>query len=112
MVVWGVSCPDVPRTCRPAVVDSAPEAVGTSRVPGVWHESPGGVSGYVEVMAPIQLGDELRAALVSRQGAGVLCLHRTDRPSGFTGDEVALVGRLASHIAEGLRRALLVAPYH
>jgi len=63
-------------------------------------------------MAPIQLGDELRAALVSRQGAGVLCLYRTDTPSGFTGDEVALVGRLASHIAEGLRRALLVAPYH
>ena len=47
-------------------------AVAVGRL-GVWHESPGGVSGYVEVMAPIQLGDELRAALVSRQGAGVCC---------------------------------------
>jgi DNA-binding CsgD family transcriptional regulator len=65
---------------------------------------------YVEVMAPMQLGDELRAALVSGGRCwGVLCLHRTDTPSGFTVQELALVRRLAPHIAEGLRRALLVA---
>ena len=65
---------------------------------------------YVEVMAPMQLGDELRAALVSgRRCWGVLCLHRTNTPSGFTPEEIALVRRLAPHIAEGLRRALLVA---
>ena len=68
---------------------------------------------YVEVMAPMQLGDELRASFVSRpQCWGVLRPHRTDRPSGFTSDEVALVRRLASHIAEGLCRPLRVAPYH
>ena len=78
MVVWGVSCADVPRTRRPAVVDCVPEALGTSRVLGVWHERPGGVSGYVEVMAPIQLGDELRAALVSAKvlGCAVAASHR------------------------------------
>jgi DNA-binding CsgD family transcriptional regulator len=65
---------------------------------------------YVEVMAPMQLGDELRAALTSaRRCWGVLCLHRTNRPSGFTAEEIALVRRLAPHIAAGLRRALLVA---
>jgi hypothetical protein len=68
---------------------------------------------YVEVMAPMQLGDELRASFVSRpQCWGVLRPHRTDTPSGFTSDEVARVRRLAPHIAEGLRRPLLVAPYY
>ena len=56
--------------------------------------------------------DQLRAALVSRQGPGVCCACIAPTPSGFTGGEVELVGRLASHITEGLRRALLVAPYH
>src|SRR5262245_62102368 len=65
---------------------------------------------YVEVMAPLQLGDELRAALVCGGRCwGVLCLHRTDTPTGFSAEEVALVRRLAPHIAEGLRRALLAA---
>jgi DNA-binding CsgD family transcriptional regulator len=65
---------------------------------------------YLEVMAPMQLGDELRAALVTgRRCWGVLCLHRTDTPNGFSADEIALVRRLAPHIADGLRRALLVA---
>jgi DNA-binding CsgD family transcriptional regulator len=64
---------------------------------------------YVEVMAPLDLGDELRAALVAAGRCwGVLCLHRVDGPSGFTPAEVALLRRIAPHIAEGLRRALVV----
>ena len=40
---------------------------------------------YREVMAPLQLGDELRAALVTGGRCwGVLCLHRQASPSGFT----------------------------
>ncbi len=65
-------------------------------------------SRYREVMAPMQLGDELRAALVSGGRCwGVLCLHREDGAGRFSDAEVAVVRRLAPHIAEGLRRALL-----
>jgi hypothetical protein len=65
---------------------------------------------YVDVMAPLGLGDELRAALVSAGRCwGVLCLHRSDRPTGFGVAEIALVRRLVPHLAEGLRRAI-VAP--
>jgi DNA-binding CsgD family transcriptional regulator len=64
---------------------------------------------YAEIMALLDLGDELRAALVSKGRCwGVMCLHRQDAPSGFTVEEVTLVRRLAPHIGEGLRRALLV----
>ncbi len=65
-------------------------------------------SRYLDVMAPLQLGDELRAALISgRRCWGVLCLHRMDAPGGFSAEEVAMVRRLAPHLAEGLRRALV-----
>jgi DNA-binding CsgD family transcriptional regulator len=59
-------------------------------------------------MAPLDLGDELRAALVTGGRCwGVLCLHRTDSPRGFSNNEIALVRRLAPHLAEGLRRAVV-----
>jgi hypothetical protein len=59
-------------------------------------------------MAPLGLGDELRAALVSAGRCwGVLCLHRSDRPTGFGVAEIALVRRLVTHLAEGLRRAIV-----
>ena len=64
---------------------------------------------YVEIMAPLALGDELRAALISKGRCwGFMCLHRHDLPAGFTPDELELVRRVAPHIAEGLRRALLL----
>ncbi|MBA2279748.1 MAG: GAF domain-containing protein [Acidimicrobiia bacterium] len=60
-------------------------------------------------MAPMQLGDELRAALISGGRCwGVFCLHRMDAPDGFSAEEVVLVRRLAPQIGEGLRRALVV----
>ena len=67
---------------------------------GVWHESPGGVSGYVEVMAPIQLGDELRGTGVGVttvfpgfiRDAGMFHDAKTKLPPGVgtrTPDDVA-----------------------
>jgi DNA-binding CsgD family transcriptional regulator len=64
---------------------------------------------YREIMAPLGLGDELRAALVAGQHCwGVLCLHREDSLLGFTDQEVRLVQRITPHLAEGLRRAVAV----
>ena len=63
---------------------------------------------FRDIMRPLGLGDELRAALVvAGRCWGYLCLHRADQGLGFTGAEVALVGRLGPHIAFGLRQALL-----
>ena len=63
---------------------------------------------YREVMAPLQLGDELRAALISAGRCwGVICLHREKSPFGFTDRELRLVRRLAPHLGEGLRRNVL-----
>ena len=62
---------------------------------------------YREIMAPLGLGDEVRAALVAGQHCwGVLCLHREDSPAGFTGQELRVVQQIAPHVAEGLRRAV------
>jgi DNA-binding CsgD family transcriptional regulator len=64
---------------------------------------------YADVMAPLDLGDELRAAFISKGRCwGVMCLHRQDSPAGFTADELMLVRRVAPHIGEGLRRAVLL----
>lgn len=65
---------------------------------------------YREVMAPLRLGDELRAALVCDGWCwGVLCLHRERAEAGFGEHEVRLVRRLVPHVARGLRRALVAA---
>lgn len=63
---------------------------------------------YATVMAPLGLGDELRAALVvGGRCWGVMCLHREDGATGFSDQEVAVVRRLVPHLAEGLRRSVL-----
>ena len=62
-----------------------------------------------EIMMPLGLGDEMRAALVVGADCwGYLCLHRSDHPLGFTAGEVAMVERLSPHIAHALRHALLL----
>jgi DNA-binding CsgD family transcriptional regulator len=64
---------------------------------------------YREILRPIGLGDELRAALVTGSECwGYLCLHREDSASGFTAAEAAAIGRLAPHIAHALRHATLL----
>jgi DNA-binding CsgD family transcriptional regulator len=62
---------------------------------------------YREVLAPLGLGDEVRVALVVGGGCwGVLCLHREESLLGFDDAEIALLGRLAPYLADGLRRSL------
>jgi DNA-binding CsgD family transcriptional regulator len=64
---------------------------------------------YREIMRPLGLGDELRAALiVGGQCWGYLCLHREDHELGFTSAEAAVLARLSPHIAQALRTALLL----
>jgi DNA-binding CsgD family transcriptional regulator len=66
---------------------------------------------YREIMGPLGLGDELRAALVTKNGCwGVLCLHREDASHGFDAREVDLIRRISPHVAEGLRRAVTIGP--
>jgi len=62
---------------------------------------------YREIMAPLGLGDELRAALVTASGCwGYLCLHRAESPYGFTAAEVRLVERVAASLGNGCRLSL------
>ncbi|HWD02884.1 MAG TPA: LuxR C-terminal-related transcriptional regulator [Amycolatopsis sp.] len=64
---------------------------------------------YRDLMRPAGLGDELRAALVVGGHCwGYLCLHREDGALGFTTAEAGLVRRLAPHIAQALRQAVLL----
>jgi GAF domain len=62
---------------------------------------------YRDLMRPLGLGDELRAALVSGADCwGYLCLHRADGAGGFAAEEVAVVERLVPHLAHALRGAM------
>jgi DNA-binding CsgD family transcriptional regulator len=66
---------------------------------------------YREIMGPLGLGDELRAAFVTKNGCwGVLCLHREDAANGFDAKEIDLIRRIGPHLAEGLRRAVTIGP--
>jgi DNA-binding CsgD family transcriptional regulator len=64
---------------------------------------------YQEILAPLALGDELRAALLTGGVCwGFLCLHRDQTGPPFTAAEAAFLGRLTPHMALGLRKALLL----
>src|ERR687885_213852 len=64
---------------------------------------------YREMLAPMDLGDELRAALVVGSKCwGFMCLHRERSGPDFTPAEAAFLARLTPHLAEGLRKALLL----
>jgi DNA-binding CsgD family transcriptional regulator len=64
---------------------------------------------YQEILAPMQLGDELRAALVVGSKCwGFMCLHRERSSPDFTPAEAAFLAKLTPHLAEGLRTALLI----
>ena len=66
---------------------------------------------YRDIMRPVGLGDELRAALVVGGHCwGYMCLHREDGAVGFTAAEADLLRRLAPHIAHALRQAVLLHP--
>ncbi len=64
---------------------------------------------YSEIMRPLGLGDELRAAFVAGADCwGYLCLHREDAAAGFSRAEAALVARIGPHVAHGLRQGALL----
>jgi DNA-binding CsgD family transcriptional regulator len=64
---------------------------------------------YREILAPMDLGDELRAALVVGSKCwGFMCLHRARSSPNFTPAEAAFLAKLTPHLAEGLRTALLI----
>ena len=64
---------------------------------------------YREILAPLGLGDELRAALITRGVCwGVLCLHRERTSPPFDPAEAAFLRRIAPSLAEGLRSSLLL----
>jgi DNA-binding CsgD family transcriptional regulator len=64
---------------------------------------------YRDLLAPLALGDEMRAVFVTNAACwGTLCLHRERAGSSYTSAEAAFLAQLASHIAEGLRKALLL----
>jgi DNA-binding CsgD family transcriptional regulator len=64
---------------------------------------------YQEILEPLDLGDELRAALVVGSKCwGFMCLHRERSGPGFTPAEAAFLAKLTPHLAEGLRTALLI----
>jgi DNA-binding CsgD family transcriptional regulator len=64
---------------------------------------------YREIMQPLGLGDELRAALVADGMCwGYLCLHRAKGPLGFTAEEAAVLARVAPHIAQAVRKSVLL----
>lgn len=66
---------------------------------------------YREIMGPLGLGDELRTALIAgKECWGVMCLHREEAAHGFDGREVDLIRRISPHVAEGLRRAVIIGP--
>jgi DNA-binding CsgD family transcriptional regulator len=60
-----------------------------------------------EIMAPLGLGDEARVALrLDGTTWGFLCLHRSG-PLGFAEEELALLGRVAPHLGEAIRRTVV-----
>jgi DNA-binding CsgD family transcriptional regulator len=64
---------------------------------------------YQEILEPMDLGDELRAALiVGSKCWGFMCLHRERSSPNFTPAEAAFLAKLTPHLAEGLRTALLI----
>jgi DNA-binding CsgD family transcriptional regulator len=64
---------------------------------------------YRDMLVPMNMGDELRAIFVT-DGAcwGTLCLHREQAESRYTSAEAAYLAQLTPHIADGLRKALLL----
>src|SRR5262245_31814994 len=64
---------------------------------------------YRDILAPMALGDEMRAIFVTNGACwGTLCLHRERSKFNYTPAEAAFLSGLTPHIAEGLRKALLL----
>jgi len=63
---------------------------------------------YREILEPLGLGDELRAALITGQACwGFICLHRELHSPNFTPADATWLDALAPIMATGLRASLL-----
>jgi DNA-binding CsgD family transcriptional regulator len=64
---------------------------------------------YRDMLLPLAMEDELRAIFVTDAACwGTLCLHRQPSRSHYTAAEADYLAQLAPHIADGLRKALLL----
>ena len=64
---------------------------------------------YRDILAPLALGDEMRAVCVANASCwGTLCLHRERSAPEYTTAEAAFLTSLTPHIAQGLRKAQLL----
>jgi len=64
---------------------------------------------YQEILAPLELEDELRAVLKAGSKCwGFMCLHRERSSPNFTPAEATLLAKLTPYLAEGLRASLLI----
>jgi len=62
---------------------------------------------YRDILSPLDLGDELRAAPVTPSGCwGYLCLHRAVSTLGFTRAEMRTISRLTIHLGNACRPSL------
>jgi DNA-binding CsgD family transcriptional regulator len=61
---------------------------------------------YRDMLLPLAMEDELRAVFVADAACwGTLCLHRSDT---YTPAEAAFLAQIAPHVADGLRKSLLL----
>jgi DNA-binding NarL/FixJ family response regulator len=64
---------------------------------------------YRDMLRPLAMEDELRAVFVTEAACwGTLCLHREQSALKYTTAEADFVAQLAPHIADGLRKAVLL----
>lgn len=64
---------------------------------------------YRDMLLPLAMEDELRAVFVSNAVCwGTLCLHREQAQKRYTPAEAVYLTHLTPHIADGLRKALLL----
>jgi DNA-binding CsgD family transcriptional regulator len=89
-----------------------PVGILTEATAGILERSPR----YCEILAPMALGDELRAALIANGSCwGFLSLYRERSAPPFSRAEATFLAGLIPHVALGLRKALLlgsVTDYH
>lgn len=72
---------------------------------------PGRSQRYRDMLMPMALEDEMRAVFVTDAACwGTLCLHRGKATTGYTAAEASYLSQLTPHIAEGLRKALVLTP--
>src|SRR5260370_20847401 len=64
---------------------------------------------YRDILTPLAMDDEMRATFVANAACwGTLCLHRERAAPAYTPAEPSFLPQFTPHIAEGLRKALLL----